>query len=369
MGRILVESRSDLNVKPTLDALAACCIELGHEVVRWRGPLSGRVRYSRRLSDCDLAIVWNGIHEKYDRYIETLRARDVPILFAELGWFPQKQTFQLDPCGVNAAASWVTSPAPREGRELSSGEGESRRNSFGNCVVESDSAPSPPAEIFPGRNDLVGLQNQSLPAPPGDLLVILQDDEDTNLKLFSPWFPNMLAFVQFLATNSAIPLRVRAHPSHTPDPRLADWMFQNDRGAIWDRSEGLTVALETCAAVACVNSSSAIEAMHRNVPVLCYGKSVFRQPRAVHCLNANSEATQRVTAKIAAGETEVFPDAIDELTRRISDQQWRIEQIPDRLPPLLAEHLVPRELTLTRQWSRKLSGLVFGIQRGVSKAA
>ena len=29
------------------------------------------------------------------------------LLFVELGWFPQLGTFQLDPHGINAAASWV----------------------------------------------------------------------------------------------------------------------------------------------------------------------------------------------------------------------------------------------------------------------
>ena len=69
---ILVEARKDENVKPILNSIAATCALAGHVVKRWRGPLSGRVPFSRRLPRCDLAILFNGTHESYAAALDRL---------------------------------------------------------------------------------------------------------------------------------------------------------------------------------------------------------------------------------------------------------------------------------------------------------
>ena len=320
MARILVEARRDTNVKPTLDALAECCTDLGHDVLRWRGPLSGRVPHSRRLRKCDLAIIWNGIHHKYRPFVRRLRDQNIPMLFAELGWFPQKQTFQVDPQGVNAASSWCTDPL---------------------AVPAMTAADDAKSDQVYGNGS-------------GDLLVILQDDGDTNIEQFSPWFQDMFSFVTFLAENSVLPLRVRAHPSHEPDQRLTEWLAANPQNivgapVIWDSAETLSQSLDDCSALACVNSSSGIEAMYRGVPVLCYGQAVYRHSGVVNCLTNDAQETQSATTQISSGRVSSSAGAIQLFLRRLEQKQWRNEEIPKRLPKLieaqLSQRVVPEKPT------------------------
>jgi len=291
VSNILIEARCDPNCRPILDALATACGNLGHEVWRWRGPLSGRVSYSRRLGHCDLAILFNGAHHSYKKSLSQLRRRGAKLLFVELGWHPQLGTFQLDPQGINAAASWVDQP-------------------------------------------LVATACRKLPTRPGaDLLVILQHDRDTQITDHSPWFADMVEFISHLCQHSQLPLRVRAHPRHPPSDRLIRLI--EDRGFQLDSCQSLSQALQQCRAVACINSSAAVEALAARVPVMCYGRAIYRHAGAVYCLDDRGDCTRRVTAAIAAGESELYLESIDEVLRRIAGQQWRLEQIPARLPPVL----------------------------------
>src|SRR4029077_19040352 len=84
MRSIVVESRKGARVTPILDALAEGCRQLGHRVHRWRGPLSGRVPYSRRLPACDAAIVFNGLHESYAQSLSTIHSLGMTPIFVEL---------------------------------------------------------------------------------------------------------------------------------------------------------------------------------------------------------------------------------------------------------------------------------------------
>lgn len=298
MATILVEARKSPEAGAFMDHLAAACRDEGHRVVRWRGPRSGRVPHSRWLWPCDLAILFNGTHERYEPYHARLDRWNVPRIYVELGWYPQQGRFQVDPHGINAAASW-------------SGE---------RLTTHCRTPLSPP--------------------PAGDLLVVLQHDRDTQITHMSPWFGSMFAFVQHLSQHSALPLRLRKHPRHDLDPRLDELARQ--QGLAWDKSPTLSAALETCRAVACVNSSGAVEALARRLPVLCFGKAVYRHPEAVHCLTDDGLRLQDVTRKLASGRCDLFVEAIDELVRRITARQWTSAQIPQRLPPLVASLLSGR---------------------------
>lgn len=291
MATIVVEARLDPNCSGVLDALAAGCAALGHDVRRWRGPISRRVPYSRRLPSCDLAILFNGAHHTYQKPLQKLRAMRAQLLFVELGWRPQVGTFQLDSQGINAAASWAREPiATSAGPEL------------------------------PLRTD-------------GDLLVVLQDDDDTQIIDHSPWFAGMDDFVSHLVKYGQLPLRIRPHPRHPPCPALLARCRQA-RCTI-DQSPSLAAALASCRAVACVNSSAAVEALSARLPVLCFGRAVYRHPGAVYCCTDDGSVTRDVTASLAAGFSELSVQAVDEVARRIVARQWTIEQIPQRLPKLI----------------------------------
>lgn len=291
---ILVEARADPRVEPTLDAIAESCRLAGYSVVRWHGPFSGRVRYSTSLVRCRAAVLWNATHPRYAQAVRLLRRWGVPIVYVELGWFPQDGSFQLDWQGINANASWVH---------------ESLKESGGECL-----------EVRPN----------------GDLLVLLQNDKDTQILVNSPWFGNMRQFVEHMIGNSALPLRFRPHPLHrVPDDTAA---IIKAAGLSLDCSTTLEAALTNCRAVATINSSAGVAALAHGVPVLCYGEAIYRKEHAVYCMQADPGQTQRVTSSLAAGRCTLWTKSARELLERIRAQQWTIAELPQRLPPFLRHY-------------------------------
>jgi uncharacterized protein YlzI (FlbEa/FlbD family) len=320
MATILVETRGELRCNPILDTIARVCETSGHRVFRWRGPLSGRINVSRRLRACDLAILFNGAHAKYRPAVDRLRERGTPTLFVEFGWHPQLGTIQIDARGINAWAAWVAEPLGSIGR-------------------------------------------QPLALQDGDLLVALQHDRDTQITQHSPWFKNMVEFVEHVARASAMPVRLRRHPRHAVDERL--FAVAEQWGCVWDESPSFSAALQTCRAVACVNSSSGVEALSRGMPVLCYGEAIYRHAGAVYCLNDDLEATTSVTEELKAGVCSVFQERVHEVLSRIAEHQWRVEEIGERLPGLITailEQAGPRPSSVWMPWPlrslAKLTGLV-----------
>jgi hypothetical protein len=295
MSTILVEARKDANVRPALDLIAQTCRSLGHDVFRWRGPLSGRVPYWRHLFDCDLAILFNGTHGRYAQVLELLKSRETKLLFVELGWHPQKGTVQVDPAGINARASWANEPLQ---------------------VV--------------GQTPLAVRRC-------GDLLVLMQLDSDTQITELSPWFANMRQFVTHACRHSALPVRVRAHPLAPPD--LAFVNEVEALGGSWDDSISLADAMRSCKAVACVNSSSGIEALAHKLPVLCYGLANYRHPGAVYRLTNRGEETRNVTERLLRGDCDLFVEHSSAALERVLSHQWVLADIPGQLPALIHSRL------------------------------
>jgi hypothetical protein len=321
MSSILVEARSCSLCKPILQTIADTCAALGHRVTRWRGPISGPgVRYSRRLSRCDAAFIWNGAHPTLVSPIAELRRQGTQLAFVELGWHPQRGTCQIDRLGVNARASWTNEPL------LTSG-----------------------ITTLPVRKQ-------------GDLLVALQLDEDTQVTELSPWFANMRELIGFLCQHSQLSVRVRPHPKAPADLELQ--RLTRELGGTWDDCPNFAAAMERARAVAILNSSVGIEALAQQMPVLCYGLANYRHEGAVYCLDNSPQATVTATAQLAEGECTLFAERSQAAYERVMSHQWRCEDIPECLPPLLAEMLLeapagspqPRSLSIwanVQHWFRK----------------
>jgi len=252
-----------------------------------------------------LAILFNGAHAKYRPVVERLRERGTPMLFVELGWHPQAGTIQVDPQGINADAAWVSQPLASIGR-------------------------------------------QPLRLQGNDLLVALQHDRDTQITQHSPWFKNMLEFVEFVARASTMRVRLRKHPRHAADERL--YALAEQLGCVWDMSPSFSAALEKCRAVACVNSSSGVEALSRGLPVLCYGKAIYRHAGAVYCLDDDPQATARVTEELRSGVCSVFEERVTEVLARIAEHQWRVEEMGARLPSLIAKTMEQAGPSTSGSW-------------------
>jgi hypothetical protein len=192
----------------------------------------------------------------------------------------------------------------------------------------------------------------------GDLLVLMQLDDDTQITQLSPWFANMRQFVQHVCRHSALPVRVRAHPLMPPAPELRELV--QELGGTWDSSASLGKALVGCRAVACINSSCGIEALAHRMPVLCYGLANYRHPGAVYCLTNSGEETRRTTEQLAAGRCDLFVERCEELLQRILGHQWRLDEIPLRLPHMI-QSLLPGEGENGPHragWGRMLSRLI-----------
>ena len=295
MSTILVEARRDPQPGEPLDLIAQTCRSLGHDVFRWRGPQSGRVPHWRYLFRCDLAILWNGLNPKYDRAMATLRRRGTPLIFTELGWWPQRGHIQIDRAGINANASWAAEPLT-----------------------------SRPLTPLPVREQ-------------GDLLVVLQLDRDTQITRLSPWFANMQRFMEFICQSSALSVRVRHHPRERPQEEFIERVRQ--LGGTWDESPTLRAAMSGARALACVNSSCGVEALGNGLPVLCYGKAIYRHPGAVYCLDDDPAATRAATKTLADGRCDLFREPAAEVVSRILSHQWPVAEIPRQLPPLVEEAL------------------------------
>jgi capsular polysaccharide biosynthesis protein len=134
-----------------------------------------------------------------------------------------------------------------------------------------------------------------------------------------------------------LPVRVRAHPLAPPDANLVRDVER--LGGSWDRSASLAEALKCCKAVACVNSSSGIEALAHRLPVLCYGLANYRQPGAVYCLTNRGEETVQATEELAAGSCSLYEERCAATLKRILDHQWPFDEIPKRLPTMLTRLL------------------------------
>lgn len=290
-----MEVRKDPLCAAMLDAMAEACQHMGHCVVRWRGPLSGRMPYGRALPVCDLAILFNAAHRTYRPVMARLQAWGVATLMVELGWHPQANRYQVDSRGVNASASWAREPLEVEGNT--------------------------PVQI----------------RPRGDLLLLMQLDNDTQITEHSPWFASMEQLIRFVSGNSVLPVRVRAHPKSPHNKQLRQ--LAQECGAHWDDSPSLEAALHSARAAACVNSSAAVAALDARLPVLCYGNAIYRHPGAVYCLDGNPAATIAVTREIANGSSSLSQEKMAALVERIVGRQWTTGEVATRLPPLIADLL------------------------------
>lgn len=280
--RALIETRRDPRCGPTLDALAGALASLGYETIRWRN--------DTRPLEADLFVLWNGQHPAYRQMRAAIGRR--PALFAELGWLPQDGCFQLDPRGINAEASWAQEPP---------------------VYV--------PASHLGRRR--------------GDLLVVLQDEDDMQIRLpsLSP-YQEMLPWLQKLRVKSAVPLRVRFHPRARVNPNIVGWLSRHPAVRV-DGHESFEAALDGAMAVATINSTCGLEAIQAGVPVLCYGQAVYRVPYVSYTVNGRL-TTSAITGELKRGECSLCPEAMQQFIERIKSHQWVLADLPGRLERLLA---------------------------------
>ena len=269
-----------------LDRLAVAAQRLGHDVARW----TNRDK-SHMIPGADVAILWNGLYDWARKLREDYPAQR--FLFAELGWMPQEPCWQLDAAGPNALASWASDPLP--------------------VVVWS-------AARQPG----------------GELLVVLQDDADTQVytEYLSPMFRNMADFLRFLADNADAALRVRDHPAHPCSEEARSVVYGCNRMR-WDESPSLGAALDGAAALLTINSSCGVWALNKGVPVVSFGRSVWTSVDGA-CYRIFGEPDPAAALKKAVGEIVGGANSLNRVAQsaalgRIIGKQWWPKHLPERL--------------------------------------
>ena len=267
------------------DRLAVAAHQLGHDVARWTN------KSRDGISAADVVIIWNGLYDWVMKLRDEYKGQR--FLFAELGWMPQRPCWQMDPAGPNAMASWASDPLP---------------------IISRSAARQ----------------------PGGDLLVVLQDDADTQiyLKYLSPMFRNMADVLRFLADNTDAALRVRDHPAHPCSEEARSVVFGCNH-MHWDESPSLEAALGGVAALLTINSSCGVWALARGVPVVSFGRSVWTSVDGA-CYRIFGELDPVAAFAKAVGEIEGGANSLNLVAQqaalgRIMGKQWQPEHLPGRL--------------------------------------
>ena len=58
--------------------------------------------------------------------------------------------------------------------------------------------------------------------------------------------------------------------------------------------------------IQCRNSSGAVAVLAAQLPVLCFGRAIYRQPDSVYCPSDDGAALMRVTEELPAGHCRLF---------------------------------------------------------------
>lgn len=282
---IAVDERHIRDAGGMLDGLAAACKFYGHTVNRWYADTDP-------MPECEFAILWCSPHPKYQEAVKRIRQQNVPVLFVEYGWLPKWKTFHVDPRGSHGLASWAEDPL----------------------------------DVIPGA---------PVPVPEGDLLVTLQGGFYSTSPEFSPWFANLRAHMKHMVAHSQVPLRFRCRPLNGISKTMRD-IVASRADAVFDQSNSLREALDGACALATLHSTCGVEAMEMGLPVLCYGRSPYRVPGAVWCMDDSPLKTWCRTAQLKAGHCDLDVNSQAAMIARLKAKQWTLDDLPQRLEPLLS---------------------------------
>lgn len=277
---VAIEYRADPNIIPSMDTIEEGCKSLGFSTVRCKGPMSGKsVKLKYGIPECDVAVIWNGYHNKYNKIMKSVKDRKIKHLYAELGWMPQKKTFQLDNMGINYNASWV-------------------------------------------KNVHIDVTGEEIKIEDGPILVPLQWDGDTQITKLSPWFKSSYEFVKFLKQFDR-DFIIRHHPRYKPNQKVVK-LIKSSANLYEDRGKNLGKSMENCAAVACINSTCGVKAISLNKFLMCFGLAVYSHKNV--CYNYDGNIDNIRTILNGAGDKCIFKGSQDVFIDILKREQWGLDQ-------------------------------------------
>jgi hypothetical protein len=187
------------------------------------------------------AILWNGTPTYYESVKQYLDEHGKPFLYAELGFFPQRDHVYLDRQGVNLARSMEL---PNEKRVEAEQELSNLR-----------------ANLLAGREWI----------PTDYVLIPLQIASDTNVRLYSDYGDRIQQFIDdVIRDHGHERLLFKPHPL---DPMAGTYDFY---GYNVVNGDFMTLAL-SCKFICGINSSTLFEARLVGIPVHFYGRSLLSE--------------------------------------------------------------------------------------------
>lgn len=192
----------------------------------------------------------NGLHPMYQDVLKKIKKLGIPIIYSELGWFPQKDHVYFDRWGTNGQSYLASLNAESFCRESIYDEEEPK------IKVEGD-----------------------------HVLVITQLENDTNLLVNSPLFKKNRSFIEHVI--SQIPksekIIVKTHPLDKNWEELLE--FEGDRVKVI-KEGNLDDLLSRAKSVIGINSTVLIQALQYDANIYSYGYSLLdNKGVAINCIN------------------------------------------------------------------------------------
>lgn len=185
----------------------------------------------------DIILVHSGNHPAYQKTLREINLRyQIPILFTELGWLPQKYNFYIDDEGTNAKSSIA-------------------RKSY---------------KDFVGEN-LTYDENKKFSSK--NVLLILQLETDMNFLLNNPYFKSNNELIEYVL--KSVPekynLIIKPHPLDCNADRYLK--FESNRVSI--NFDSFDNVIKDCNSVIAINSTCLIQALEYPVNIYKCGESIL----------------------------------------------------------------------------------------------
>lgn len=189
----------------------------------------------------NVILMHNGNHPAVQQIITLLKEKySIPIVFSELGWFPQKQHIYFDSCGTN-------------------GKSDIAKKSYSEFTGKTLYKPS-------RRPFSKHIAN--------NVLLVLQLENDTNFFEFNPYFKSNFEFIRYVRQSlpSSIDLYVKIHPLDH-NAHIYDCFKQNSQ--ITFVNDDIQQLLPKMSAVIAINSTVLLEALDFPLNIYKCGNSIL----------------------------------------------------------------------------------------------
>ena len=258
-------------VRPTMDAISDALKDYKVKIWAWSKIEPPHV--------ADVTFFWNGTSLAHRELAKTILERGDRVIFVEHGWLPQTSTVQMDMEGVNANASWC-------------------------------------------KEELTFRKGRHVKVTDGRMLVICQRDNDSQIRMHSPFFSCMREYLEHLRDNSELDMVIRLHP-RSPVLEIQEYLdvIVNADNMTIDGNKDLSLSLSQSSCVATINSGVGIQTLQAKKPLLVYGEAIYRHPGAVYCMDP--DFTKDVTTELQT-ECSLYSNAQTKMLERIMEHQLTI---------------------------------------------